>query len=155
MEPPPLRERVQDIPLLVHYFLERYAAKIGRAITRVPREAMQRLMAYPWPGNVRELENVIERAVILSSGPELTVASELLPVLPVAPAAAPARTDIPGGDPAALHEVDRQHILAVLKRTGWRIDGPQGAARILNLHPSTLRSRMQKLGIRRSAAELS
>ena len=155
VEPPPLRERVQDIPLLVHYFLERYAAKIGRAITRVPREAMQRLLAYPWPGNVRELENVIERAVILSSGPELTVAPELLPVLPVAPAAAPARTDIPGGDPAALHEVDRQHILAVLKRTGWRIDGPQGAARILNLHPSTLRSRMQKLGIRRSAAELS
>jgi formate hydrogenlyase transcriptional activator len=95
-EPPPLRERVQDIPLLVHYFLERYAAKIGRAITRVPREAMQRLMAYPWPGNVRELENVIERAVILSSGPELTVAPELLPVLPVVPAAAPARTDIPG-----------------------------------------------------------
>ena len=155
VELPPLRERVQDIPLLVHYFLERYAAKIGRAITRVPREAMQRLMAYPWPGNVRELENVIERAVILSSGPELAVAPELLPVLPVAPAAAPAGTDIPGGDPAALHEVDRQHILAVLKRTGWRIDGPQGAARILNLHPSTLRSRMQKLGIRRSAAELS
>ena len=104
---------------------------------------------------MRELENVIERAVILSPGPELAVAPELLPVLPVAPAAARARTDIPAGDPAALHEVDRQHILAVLKRTGWRIDGPQGAARVLNMHPSTLRSRMQKLGIQRSAAELS
>src|SRR5439155_10238497 len=84
---PPLRERVEDIPLLVHYFVGRYAAKIGRAITRVPKEAMQRLMAYPWPGNVRELENVIERAVILSPGPELAVAPEAL-APPAAPAAA-------------------------------------------------------------------
>jgi formate hydrogenlyase transcriptional activator len=152
---PPLRDRAEDIPLLVHYFVERYATKIGRTITRVPQEAMQRLMAYPWPGNVRELENVIERGVILSPGPELVVAPELLPVLPAADAAAPASTEIPPGDPAALQEVDRQHIVAVLKRTGWRIDGPQGAARLLNMHPSTLRSRMQKLGIRRSAAELS
>jgi formate hydrogenlyase transcriptional activator len=152
---PPLRERAEDTPLLVHYFVERYAAKIGRAITRVPQEAIQRLMAYPWPGNVRELENVIERAVILSPGPELTVAPELLPVLPIAPVPAPASTRIPTADPAALHEVERQHIVAVLKRTSWRIDGPQGAARLLNIHPSTLRSRMQKLGIRRSAAELS
>jgi len=150
---PPLRERVEDIPLLVHYFVGRYAAKIGRAITRVPKEAMQRLMAYPWPGNVRELENVIERAVILSPGPELAVAPELLPVLPAA--ATPVRVGGPAADPEALREVERQHIVAVLKRTGWRVDGPQGAARVLNMHPSTLRSRMQKLGIRRSAAELS
>ena len=150
---PPLRERVEDIPLLAHYFVGRYAAKIGRAITRVPKEAMQRLMAYPWPGNVRELENVIERAVILSPGPELAVAPELLPVLPAA--ATPVRVESPAADPEALREVERQHIVAVLKRTGWRVDGPQGAARVLNMHPSTLRSRMQKLGIRRSAAELS
>jgi PAS domain S-box-containing protein len=152
---PPLRDRTEDIPLLVHYFVARYAAKVGRAINSVPKDAMQRLMDYRWPGNVRELENVVERAVILSPGPELTVAPELLPVLPAAAAPAPIRMDVPSGEPAALEDVDRQHILAVLKRTGWRIDGPQGAAKLLNMNPSTLRSRMQKLGIRRSTAELS
>jgi formate hydrogenlyase transcriptional activator len=145
---PPLRRRVEDIPLLVHYFVGRHAAKVGRAITRVPEEAMQRLVAYEWPGNVRELENVIERAVILSPGPELAVALEALP-------AAPPPTPPQAADPAALKDVERQHIVTVLKRTGWRIDGPEGAARVLNMHPNTLRSRMQKLGIRRSAAELS
>jgi PAS domain S-box-containing protein len=148
---PPLRERVEDIPLLVHYFVGRYAAKIGRAITRVSPEAMQHLATYAWPGNVRELENVIERAVILSSGPELGIAPEALPASPAGPAADDGRA----ADPEALREVERQHIVTVLKRTGWRVDGPQGAARVLNMHPSTLRSRMQKLGIRRSAAEVS
>jgi transcriptional regulator with GAF, ATPase, and Fis domain len=152
---PPLRDRAEDIPLLVHYFVARYAAKVGRAITAVPKDAMQRLIAYRWPGNVRELENVVERAVILSPGPDLTVAPELLPTLPAAPAPAPSRIDLPAAEPAALEDVDRQHIVAVLKRTGWRIDGPQGAAKLLNMNPSTLRSRMQKLGIRRSTAELS
>jgi transcriptional regulator with GAF, ATPase, and Fis domain len=144
---PPLRERTEDIPLLVHYFVDRYAAKIGRVVTRVPDEAMQRLLAYPWPGNVRELENVIERGVIISTGPELAAGPELLPVLPAPTAPPPEST--------SMQEVSRQHIVAVLQRTGWRIDGPQGAARLLNMHPSTLRSRMQKLGIKRSAAELS
>jgi PAS domain S-box-containing protein len=143
---PPLRERTEDIPLLVHYFVERYAAKIGRVITRVPDEAMQRLLAYPWPGNVRELENVIERGVIISTGPELAAGPALLPVLPAAVA--------PPSESTSMQDVSRQHIVAVLQRTGWRIDGPQGAARLLNMHPSTLRSRMQKLGIKRSA-ELS
>ena len=148
---PPLCGRPEDIPLLVHYFVARYAAKIGRTITRVPPDAMQRLVAYSWPGNVRELENVIERAVILSSGPELAVAPELLPRLAVAPT----RAERPVGDPVALHEVEREHIVTVLKQTGWRIDGPLGAASLLKMRPSTLRSRMQKLGIRRSAAQLT
>ena len=152
VELPPLRERVEDIPLLVHYFVARYAAKIGRSISGVPLEAMRRLETYPWPGNVRELENVIERAVILSRGPDLEVPAEAVPA--VTPPATPAADD-QGADPEALREVERQHIVTVLKRTGWRVDGPKGAARVLNMHPSTLRSRMQKLGIRRSAAELS
>ena len=112
---------------------------------------MERLAAYTWPGNVRELENVIERAVILSPGPDLEVAAEVLPV----PTAPRGRADAAPPGRAALAEVERQHIVAILKRTGWRIDGPQGAARILDLNPSTLRSRMQKLGIRRSPEELS
>jgi formate hydrogenlyase transcriptional activator len=151
---PPLRERAGDVALLVHYFIERFAAKIGRKVTTVPPDAMARLTAYPWPGNVRELENVIERAVILSPGPEL--APEALPVATAskaAPATHPAaHPAIEGG---TLEAVERSHILAVLQRTNWRIDGPQGAARILNLHPSTLRSRMQKLNIRRTVEELS
>jgi len=191
---PPLRERGDDIPLLVQYFARRYAGKIGRPIARVPRETMARLVAYPWPGNVRELENVIERAVILSTGTDLEVAAELLPAIaappgpPLLPAipgragavlrrapagiATPAwhgdaaavpssasQPELPPGsalgvpadaEPQSLEAIEREHILATLRDTGWRIDGPSGAARVLELNPSTLRSRMKKLGIRRS-----
>jgi PAS domain S-box-containing protein len=149
---PPLRERLEDIPLLVHYFVNRYAQKTGRKITQVAKDAMRRLLVYGWPGNVRELENVIERAVILSSGPELTLGPEVLPALPPAARAADATGASPAAaEPTSIEEVERQHIAAVLKQTGWRIEGPKGAASILNLHPSTLRSRIKKLGIRRSA----
>jgi formate hydrogenlyase transcriptional activator len=166
---PALRERIDDIPLLVHYFARRYAGKVGRVVSRVPRETMQRLMTYPWPGNIRELENVIERAVILSSGAELEVAGELLPTVSASAgprqqvepltsgdsgsaAAEVARSSpLPGKDESpSLVDVERRHIREALRETGWRIDGPNGAARILGLNPSTLRSRMQKLGIRRS-----
>jgi transcriptional regulator with GAF, ATPase, and Fis domain len=154
---PPLRARQQDIALLVHYFTARFAAKIGRGITRVPREAMQRLASYSWPGNVRELENVIERAVILSPGPELRVAPEMLiETTTGTAAAAPPEVPRPAAgapSPTSLEEVERSHIVSVLKQTQWRIDGPQGAARVLNMHPSTLRSRLKKLGIQRSSAE--
>ena len=142
------------IALLVHQalgFVGRYATKIGRPITQVASDAMQRLMAYPWPGNVRELENVIERAVILSPGPALMVPPEALPVTAAPEPPAPPAVESPTESRGALREVERQHIVAVLKQTGWRIDGPQGAARVLGLHPSTLRSRIQKLGIQRSA----
>jgi formate hydrogenlyase transcriptional activator len=152
---PPLRERVEDISLLVHYFVGRYATKIGRRITRVPPEAMRLLSAYSWPGNVRELENVIERAVILSSGPDLALPTGLLPTRPPVVAIAPDSIPAPVPTMMGLKEMERSHIVSVLKSTNWRIEGPQGAARLLNLHPSTLRSRMQKLGIRRSEQELS
>jgi PAS domain S-box-containing protein len=164
---PPLRERAEDIPLLVHYFVGRHAARIGRRISRVPKAAMERLVAYPWPGNVRELENVIERAVILSPGPDLEVAAEALPApLELAddsgrahqadePRPARASVRAPIDNTLTLEDVDRTHIVEVLQRTGWKIDGTDGAARLLKLHPSTLRSRIKKLGIRRSASSIS
>jgi formate hydrogenlyase transcriptional activator len=168
MTMPSLRERVSDIPLLTMFFLERFARKLGKPIKQVAEETMARLCAYPWPGNIRELQNVIERAVVLSSEQVLVVEKEALPSAGVLPestrnwtpeaamidAAAnlvvgPAPTT--GANTGSLEEVECQHILAVLKQTHWRIEGAQGAARILNLQPSTLRSRMQKLGIVRPA----
>jgi formate hydrogenlyase transcriptional activator len=162
---PALRTRRDDIPLLVHYFVSRFATKIGRRITRVARETMQRLVAYSWPGNVRELENVIERAVILSPGAELQVAPELLVETTTIAAPVPAPAPVLGVEPGmgvavgseavSMEQVERRHILSVLKQTRWRVDGPTGAARLLNMHPSTLRSRMKKLGIQRSHDEAS
>jgi formate hydrogenlyase transcriptional activator len=164
----PLRERREDIPLLVHYFVGRYAMRIGRKISRVPDETMERLINYAWPGNVRELENVIERAVILSKGSDLEVAAEALGAPPAATndrpnASQPGREhrETPGavhppieGGLLTLGEMERRHIAEILKRTGWRIDGPNGAARLLELNPSTLRSRIKKLGIRRSEHDI-
>jgi len=157
---PPLRERTDDIALLVHFFVQRYAGKIGRKISRIPTSAMDQLIAYRWPGNVRELENVIERAVILSPGPELQIAGELLPAFE-SPAdlrgAGHQRQDIPsslgaGASDISLTAMERGHILATLEQTKWKLEGPDGAARALNLNPSTLRSRMKKLGITRPAS---
>jgi formate hydrogenlyase transcriptional activator len=161
---PPLRARRDDIPLLVHYFTARLAGQIGRTITHVPPEAMRRLVAYSWPGNVRELEHVIERAVILSPGPDLRITPAMLLDAPAAGSAAPlgippssvADTTVPTPvSPAAvsLQTVERNHIMAVLKHTHWRIEGPHGAAQALHMQPSTLRSRLKKLGIRRDAAD--
>jgi PAS domain S-box-containing protein len=163
---PPLRERTEDIPLLVHYFVGRHATRIGRRISRVPKAAMERFVAYPWPGNVRELENVIERAVILSPGPDLEVAAEALParVERADDSDQAPQTDEPqvqasvrslNDSPLTLEEIDRAHIVEVLQRTGWKIDGADGATRLLKLHPSTLRSRIKKLGVRRSASSIS
>jgi formate hydrogenlyase transcriptional activator len=145
---PPLRERDGDVELLVHFFVSRFARELGKRIDGVSREAMQRLVAWHWPGNVRELSNVIERAVVLARGPTLELADGVfsLPV-PAAPAVAP-----PGAG-ATLAEVERQHLLDVLRRTGWVIEGPRGAAALLGLRPSTLRSRMQKLALGRPDAK--
>jgi formate hydrogenlyase transcriptional activator len=151
---PPLRQRLDDIPLLVHYFVQRHAARIGRSITHVPAATMAQLTAYSWPGNIRELENVIERAVILSRGPDLELASELIPAIVVTedhtatagPATGPDAVTPPD---RSLGHIEKEHILEVLKRTNWRIEGPNGAAAILRLNASTLRSRMKKFGLER------
>ena len=147
---PPLRERRQDIALLVHYFVGRHAPRIGRRIARVPPEAMRRLTEYDWPGNVRELEHVVERAVILSLGSDLDISPEVLGIVP-----RPVHTPAAKAPPApaveeSMDDVERRHIASALKETAWRIEGDAGAARLLGLNPSTLRSRMKKLRIRRS-----
>jgi formate hydrogenlyase transcriptional activator len=155
---PPLRERQTDIPQLVMFFVQRHAKRIGRTVEGVSRESMERLRRYRWPGNVRELENVIERALVLSRGGVLDVGGGFLPTLPAetpAPPASqivpmPAATTIPAGT-GTLEDIERAHIAATLDRTGWVIEGPRGAARILDMHPNTLRSRMKKLGLERTA----
>ncbi len=130
---PPLRERVEDIPLLVWTFLEEFSMRMGKKIMKVPRRAMETLQRYSWPGNVRELRNVIERSVIISSGETLKIAhfQELL------------QTD----QPQTLAANEREHILRILETSQWRIKGRSGAADKLGLKPSTLYTRMQKLGI--------
>jgi PAS domain S-box-containing protein len=148
---PPLRDRKEDIPPLALFLVNKFAARIGRRIDGVDKEAMRRLVAYPWPGNVRELENVIERAVILAAGPTLTIGADVLPGI-VEP---PASEDQPAERPATLEANEREHIQAVLRQTNWVVEGPRGAAKILGLHPNTLRSRMKKLGIRRTAHDPS
>jgi formate hydrogenlyase transcriptional activator len=148
---PPLRDRREDIPTLAHYFLEKYATKIGRHVDAVAGDTMQRLLAYPWPGNIRELENVIERAVILSPGPALHVDAQVLPVSDATHAAKPLSTTDTSADsvPPTLEESQRRHILHALEECKWVVEGPHGAASVLRLHPNTLRSRMKKLGIKR------
>lgn len=147
---PPLRERASDIPLLVKFLAHRFSTRTGRPITGVSHETIERLINYPWPGNIRELENVIERAVILNATQLLEVSPELLPAVAIATAepAAPSRL-------GSLADVERDHILAALKTSRWVIEGEQGAARLLNLHPNTLRSRMKKMGISRPTHEMS
>ncbi|MGC2754966.1 sigma-54 interaction domain-containing protein [Candidatus Binatus sp.] len=159
---PPLRERCEDIPPLVHYFVRRFSLKIGRKITRIQRETMERLMNYSWPGNVRELENVIERAVILSTGIELEVGPGVLPEIAAVasaqafvPRPAPVEKGPEAPSPQSIDQVERNHILEVLMRTNWRIEGSDGAAALLHLNPSTLRSRMKKLGVQRSTQAVS
>ena len=157
IELPPLRERRSDIPQLVAFCISRFSKRLGKKIEGVSRESMENLVNYPWPGNIRELQNVIERAVVLSVDPTLRLDRELMPVAASTKGMAAPETDAPDHRPAdrnspqpllTLDEVDRNHILAALQHTGGVVDGPKGAARILNLHPNTLRHRMDKLGIK-------
>jgi formate hydrogenlyase transcriptional activator len=137
---PPLRERTEDIPLLAGYFAQKHARKLGKRVDSISDDTIAMLSGYEWPGNVRELEHVIERAVIIATEPVLRI-SETLSSVPIPPRAVDKELDA----------VEREHIQRVLAETRWRIEGPSGAAAILNLNPSTLRFRMKKLGVRRPA----
>ncbi|MFO0773081.1 MAG: sigma 54-interacting transcriptional regulator [Nitrospiraceae bacterium] len=137
---PPLREREGDLPLLVQYFVRKFSVAFGKKIERIPERMMTALQRYAWPGNIRELEHVIERAVILSEGPELEPIEWLTP---------PSKSSGESA-PLTLEAVERRHILAVLEETNWRVSGPKGAAAILGLKPTTLEARMKKLGIDRN-----
>jgi formate hydrogenlyase transcriptional activator len=137
---PPLRDRVEDIPLLVRHFAQKLAQRMKKRIETIPSEAMQALQAYHWPGNVRELENFIERAVILTQGPDLLVSLAELK-------RAPNHTTNSGA--TTLEQAERDHILKTLRETNWTIGGPTGAAAKLGMKRTTLQSKMQKLGIAR------
>ena len=139
---PPLRERKEDIPLLVRYFAEKFARQMQKSIDSIPAEAMARLQAWQWPGNVRELENLIERSVILSTGATLQV-----PLSEVTPSAAVAVPAVPSA--SSLEATDREHIIKVLRETRGVLAGPNGAASRLGLKRTTLQYKMKKLGITR------
>jgi transcriptional regulator with GAF, ATPase, and Fis domain len=138
IEVPPLRERIEDVPRLVWAFVHEFAEKMGKRIQKIPKKTMDALQAYSWPGNIRELRNVIEHAVILSTGDVLEVQ------LPKTSRADPSRI-------LTRREMEHQHVLEVLERTGWRVKGPDGAAERLGMKPTTLYSMMNRLGIARSS----
>jgi formate hydrogenlyase transcriptional activator len=145
---PALRDRRSDIPEMVMAFLRQSAKRTGKPVRSVSRETMRLLVDHSWPGNIRELQNVIERGVVLSKGSILKLGADLLPI-------EGPDTDIEPGSISemkasdSLEEIQRLHILRVLDRTAWVISGPRGAGAILDLHPNTLRSLMNRLGIRR------
>jgi len=144
---PPLRERVDDIPLLIGYFAQKHALRMNKHIETIPKSTVDALCEYSWPGNVRELENFVERSVILSSGVELQAS---LGELKVQPASAPAQSAAGQvqSAPVSLEEAERQHISRILDQTRGVIGGKGGAAEILGLPTSTLRNRMKKLGLK-------
>jgi formate hydrogenlyase transcriptional activator len=155
---PPLRDRRPDIHLLVKFFLARFSMKFGKRVDSVSQPTLDRLQRYAWPGNIRELENVIERAFVLSQGPVLELDYELESLPASRVSRGKTETFVAEVQPdngahsqlPTLKDVERKHILAALKLTSGVIEGPKGAAKILNLHPNTLRHRMEKFGIRRS-----
>jgi formate hydrogenlyase transcriptional activator len=159
VELPPLRERRSDIPQLVAFCVSRFSQRLGKKVVGVSPESMENLMNYQWPGNIREMQNVIERAMIVSAGPTLRLDSDLMPVAAAAKRVEAIETDAPDDrreDPKSpkllltLDEAERDHILSALQHAAGVVDGPKGAARILSIHPNTLRHRMNKLGIKGS-----
>jgi PAS domain S-box-containing protein len=142
---PPLRNRREDIPLLAACFIKDFARRHGKQIETIPRGVVTKLQDYEWPGNVRELQNVLERAVITASGDSLRIPDELFGFHTEAESESSVGT--------TLEELERRHILETLNSSSWRISGEKGAAELLGLHPNTLRSRMQKLSIRKPSED--
>jgi PAS domain S-box-containing protein len=138
---PALRERKEDIPFLVKHFCQKYEVKVGKKVTTIPSKVMDALTAYDWPGNVRELENIIERALILSRNGVI----EYGEWMPMGKAVQSSKNKL-----LRLEDVEKEHILEVLKQTNWKVSGEKGAAKILGLNPTTLEARMKKLGIKRA-----
>jgi len=136
---PPLRERPEDIPLLVWAFVRQFERKMGKRIDHIPRKSMEALQRCPWPGNARELRNVVEHAMIVSTGKTLDMQ-------------APRTANFDNAASLSLADVERRHILSVLQKSNWRLTGPGGAADILGLKRTTLQSKMKKLGIKRPSA---
>jgi transcriptional regulator with GAF, ATPase, and Fis domain len=133
---PPLRERREDIPALVWAFVKEFGEKMGKMVERIPQKTMEVLQGYSWPGNIRELRNVIERAMILNEDSTLHVQL-------------PLGRNLRSAQKIALKDLERKHVIEVLEMTGWRVRGKDGAAEVLGLKPTTLESRMSKLGIKR------
>src|SRR6478736_956191 len=153
---PALRDRASDIPVLAMFFVQKLAARMGKQITTIGEEALSKLANYPWPGNIRELQNVIERAVILSPSSTLLITEELRAPAPSSIGSpSPARRSqekdatVDAAGLSSLEDAGRRHIEAVLATTNWMIEGERGAAKLLGVSPSTLRSRMQRLGVKR------
>jgi len=137
-----LRKRVEDIPLLTDTFVESFSKKHGKKITKISKYIREKLQSYDWPGNVRELQNVIERAVITTPGRSLKLQGSLINTV---------KTDNSNNRlDMTLLEVEKRHIVEILEHCSWKISGVDGAASLLGLHPNTLRSKMQKLGIKRA-----
>jgi formate hydrogenlyase transcriptional activator len=160
---PPLRERREDVPLLVRYFVQKFSRRQNKTVEYVPADVMEALVNYSWPGNIRELENLIERAVLLSAGKELRVPLAELKAAAASSLGSQQSTESVSDPPdlsttsvvssstpiATLEDAERQHILRALRQTNWRISGPSGAANLLGMKRTTLQARIRKLGIRR------
>ncbi len=159
LEVPALRARRSDIPQLAMFFLSRYSRNLGKRMEGISEAATERLKSYLWPGNIRELQNVIERALILSAGPILELDADLSSVSTPEILPGEAGPTQPKGPSLSilptLEEVERAHILAVLQQTRGVIEGANGAAKTLGMHPNTLRHRMEKLRIKRSTHRIS
>lgn len=155
---PPLRERVDDIPMLANYFLAKFSAKMGKSVTGFSDTTVSAFKAYSWPGNIREMQNIIERAVILAKSPTIDIPeSHVVGQQELNVSSHAEHQSVPsvnGETPAEVNELDiiaveKKHIISVLESTNWRISGPKGAAKLLNINPNTLRSRLRKYGIER------
>jgi len=145
---PPLRDRKEDVRLLIEFFTEKFSRRYKKEIKKIPGRVIKDLENYSWPGNIRELRNIIERAVIVSGGPQLRLAERIADPFDDTVEEGSSK-EIAGRQAQGLAELEREHILKTLQEKAWRVEGPNGAARTLGLNPSTLRARMKKLGIRR------